>query len=89
MQENDPSKVYRSLLNRQSEYQHRDLEIPTGAELPPDDWIVGCAKQANHVPDFDYQITDEGLAVARALFGPILEGRTEGSRNPATLEWVD
>ncbi|MEA3510612.1 MAG: nucleotidyl transferase AbiEii/AbiGii toxin family protein, partial [Actinomycetota bacterium] len=72
-----------------SEYQHRDLEIPTGVEIPSDDWIDGYAKQANHVPDLDYQTADEGLAVASAFLNPILEGRNTGSWSPATLEWSD
>jgi len=72
-----------------SEYQHRDLETPTGVELPSDDWIGGYAKQANLVPDFDYQTAEEGLAVARAFLNPIFEGRTTCSWNPATLEWSD
>ncbi len=72
-----------------SEYQHRDLETPTRVELPSDDWIDGYENQANDVPDFDYETADEGLAVARAFLNPILEGRTTGSWNPATLEWID
>jgi len=82
----EATAIHKALM---SEYQHRDLETPSGVELPSDDWIDGYAKQANHVPDFDYQTADEGLAVARAFLNPILEGRTTGSWDPATLEWSD
>lgn len=82
----DAASLHRALT---SEYRHRGLEAPTGVELPSDDWEDGYSEQSGHVPGLDHQTSDEGLAVARAFLGPILEGRTTGIWNPVTLMWSD
>jgi len=72
-----------------SEFTSRGLDMPTGVELPSDEWVDGYAAEAQNAPEFSVLDVEQGLRIARAMLEPVLTGRTIGTWDPQKLAWTE
>ena len=72
-----------------SEFTTRGLEMPTGVELPSDEWVSGYAAEARNASGFEILDVEDALRIIRALLEPVLTGTTQGAWDPHRLAWVN
>jgi predicted nucleotidyltransferase component of viral defense system len=71
-----------------SEYAHRGLAAPSHFEVPSPAWRQGYEDLVSLYPNTNAPTNfDDALAIASALFDPVLNGTASGRWNPDVLGW--